>query len=331
MKKKQELGQFYTTNSDYILKGLLDVFPPEEIVIDPFGGKGDLLKYFKKFESYDIDPKRDDIQKRDTLINPLDYRVRWICTNPPYFAKNKNKNKTIYEKYETSDLYKASMKSLIDCEGGVLIVPFNLFCDRETNFRRFFFSKFEVIQLNVFENSTFEDTDLSVCSFSFRRKENIKQKIKVVFFPKEEVEYMEISYEHGYRLYTDFYSEIETTNGCYFKRLVEGKRGNTNIFLRAIDTGTLDGKIKLEYNEKQYYGSATDRAFATIVSKIKLSEDQQNLLIERFNEELNLFREKYRSIFLTNYRNCTADYSRKRISFKLTYNLLQYVYEKYLV
>jgi len=69
--KKQKLGQFYTTNSKYITTNLLDIFPQDSIVVDPFSGNWDLLNLLDKniytIEAFDIDPKNNDTIKRDML------------------------------------------------------------------------------------------------------------------------------------------------------------------------------------------------------------------------------------------------------------------------
>ena len=48
-----------------------------------------------------------------------------------------------------------------------------------------------------------------------------------------------------------------------------------------------------------------------------------------FNEKLEKLRKTYRSLFLVNYRNSTASYSRKRISFSQCYRILIDILEKY--
>ena len=73
---KKNKGQFYTVNSTYILDGLSKP-PLDTQIIEPFAGKGDLLEwlgndYIKNIESYDIDPKKEGITQRDTLMNPPD-------------------------------------------------------------------------------------------------------------------------------------------------------------------------------------------------------------------------------------------------------------------
>jgi ribosomal protein L11 methylase PrmA len=45
---KQQLGQFFTTNSDYILQDL-EKYIKGKIITDPFAGSQDLLLWAKKF------------------------------------------------------------------------------------------------------------------------------------------------------------------------------------------------------------------------------------------------------------------------------------------
>ena len=94
---KRNLGQFYTTNFDYILQGI-DIPLNVKHILEPFVGKGDLLKFIKNkdnytFELYDIDPKYNNSIKRNTLLNPPSYKDKFILTNPPYLSRNKSSNK----------------------------------------------------------------------------------------------------------------------------------------------------------------------------------------------------------------------------------------------
>ena len=41
------MGQFYTTNQDYILQGMA-ILDNVKTIIEPFAGKGDLLKFIKE-------------------------------------------------------------------------------------------------------------------------------------------------------------------------------------------------------------------------------------------------------------------------------------------
>ena len=78
---KKKLGQFYTTNYNYILK---NITIPDDIkdIIEPFAGNGDLLNFIDKskynIQCYDIDPKQDYIIKRDTLLDPPDFNNKYV-------------------------------------------------------------------------------------------------------------------------------------------------------------------------------------------------------------------------------------------------------------
>ena len=150
MINKKKYGQYYTTNCDYILKDF--IIPNNVKLIEPFVGQGDLVKWSKRndWDLYDIDPKINAITQ-NTLLNPPDYKDKYVITNPPFLAKNKNKDKTIYEKYNVGDLYKAAIKSFIigDIIGGILIVPLNFLCDRDKNLRNLFFKKYSIDKVKI--------------------------------------------------------------------------------------------------------------------------------------------------------------------------------------
>ena len=131
--KKSQLGQFYTSNYEYILSNMRI---PDDVktIIEPFVGKGDLLNFIEnkdnyKIETYDIDPKIDNSIKRDTLSNPPVYKNKFVLTNPPFLARNKSKKKDLYDKYKCNDLYKCFIMNLISdvCQGGIVILPLNFF------------------------------------------------------------------------------------------------------------------------------------------------------------------------------------------------------------
>ena len=160
MDKKSQLGQFYTTNYDYILKNMSI---PKNIthIIEPFAGNGDLLNFIKNkecytIEQYDIEPKNECIIMQDTLKQPPCYHNKFILTNPPYLARNKNSNKEIYDMYGANDLYKCFILSIIEnkCKGGIIIVPLNFICSirqSDINLREKFLNTYSIIKMNIFE------------------------------------------------------------------------------------------------------------------------------------------------------------------------------------
>jgi len=170
---KKELGQFYTTNAKYITQDLLN-FPKDVTVIDPFAGNWDLLNLLENDKiGYDIDVKNKETINRDTLLNPINYKNKWIITNPPYLARNKSNNKVLYNKYGLDDLYKIAVKTLIGSEGGLLILPINFFSSEDNVVRKEFLKQYEVKRVNVFLESVFNDTSYTVCSFFYKKKKSL--------------------------------------------------------------------------------------------------------------------------------------------------------------
>ena len=98
--QKRQFGQFFTKNSDYILKGL-EKYVKNQEVTDPFAGDGHLMKWAennnaKGIKGYDVDRKYVDnknIFYNDSINKPLLYK--FILTNPPYLHKNKASKKMI--------------------------------------------------------------------------------------------------------------------------------------------------------------------------------------------------------------------------------------------
>jgi hypothetical protein len=330
MKKKTKLGQFYTKNSKYIIGNLLDFLPENANIIEPFCGEGDLIITDHLYEKYDLDPKIEGCLKKDTLLEPPSYKDKYIISNPPYLAQNKNTDKSLYNLYKTDDLYKCALLSIKECLGGVLIVPLNFFCDEDNEIRNYFFSTFTILQVNIFEETVFSDTTYTVCSFSFIRNEIQKNELNITctFFPKKITKSFDIYQSSGWRIGDDFIKIVSSQKNIGIKRLVTNGTPNSNLYLRAIDTGSNDGRISLIINKEHFYGISTDRSFATIILDKKYTDEQQLFICNEFNSILEINREKYNSLFLTNFRNSTTSYARKRISFDVAYKLISYIIKK---
>tara|TARA_Y100000004_G_C8931156_1_gene420024 strand:- start:99 stop:1094 length:996 start_codon:yes stop_codon:yes gene_type:complete len=326
MNSKSKLGQFYTTNSDYILQGMK--VPDGVDVIEPFCGQGDLVKWVgKKVEKYDIDPKIDAITQ-DTLLNPPDYRNKYVITNPPYLARNKNSDKTLYDKYDMNDLYKIAVRTIIDGDalGGILIIPLNFISEDSHKLRELFFSKYRITRLNIFEEDVFDDTSYTVCSFQFEKHDLYPlippyTKINTFIYPTKENIELTLDSSNRFTIGKALFPNIKSEYNV--RRLVAGNKPTTNLYLRAIDTGTDDGRISLSINENHLYGSLTDRTFCTIQTDKKIKDEQ--MVCDDFNRLLEKLRKEYNSLFLTNYRNSTSSYARKRISFKQAYSLIEQI------
>lgn len=318
----------YTTKAQEICSNLVKYIPEDALLIEPFVGDGDLLPLFPNhlWEKYDIEEKENSITQ-DTLKNPPNYKNKWVITNPPYLAKNKAKDKSIFIQYNTDDLYKASLLSALEAEGGIFIIPTNFLTDERTGtVRTQFLNQFEILEINIFTEPVFTTTTYSVCSFAFKRKNNtstqqtfpvninpVKQQVNITIYP-----------EYDYRIAGEFYNSLKNATNV-FGRLI-GSTSNdyiTNIKLYGLDTRT--ERIRVEYDTNHYQGKDTDRIYATFTCKQKLTEEQEKKLIEEFNKRLEAFRKQYYDLSMTNYR----DYNRKRIGFTFAYQLLSSIYAEF--
>lgn len=354
---KKSLGQFNTTRKDYILSGF-EQYVGDKDWIDPFAGQGDLLSWAnqhgaKSIMGYDIDSLGWEV--RDTLGNPPDYKDKWIIANPPYLAKNKNKDKRLYDQYSLDDYYKIAIKTCIGCLGGIFIVPLNFLCSEGSkHIRQEFFANYGIVSCRIFEERVFDDTDYTVCAFYFdKNKSNV---IPSLFLPSSKQITYSISEKYSWAIGQEFYSWLDSSDSrdYYISRYtVDNYQGDENVscaindprdksfltkgsadivenimLLRAIDTGTIEGRIRLfdirEFGIDLMAGLNTSRNFAHIrVGPPALSISAQLEIISRFNAELERFRGQLNSVFLTAYRNSTCVYSRKRIGFDTAYKIVK--------
>jgi hypothetical protein len=336
MAAKQRRGQFYTTNYEYILEGFSK--PPVCTVVEPFAGKGDLLKWLNgdyKIEAYDIEPKADNIVQRDTLRNPPEYTDKWVLTNPPYLARNKCEEKELFDKYETNDLYKCFLKSLTSrkpCLGGILIIPAGFFLsprDVDVRCRSSFLSQYKVSKVKYFEEQVFDDTSTTVVAIAFDRADDYveEQRIEWVHMPSGESKIFEVKENDGWIIGGDIY-KLAVAEGIKIRRHVEGDElrdgeQQTYLTLNALDSGTQTGRISLKYERGEVYpAKESSRTFATLrIQGRLLCEEEQKELSNNFNTFIEQKRAETWSLFLPQYRE-SKEYARKRIPFELAYRIV---------
>lgn len=322
-----EKTKHYSKKSELLLRGLKDFVPKDAILVEPFAGELDLVNMWPSadWELYDIEPKGEEINERDSLLNPPDYTGRWIITNPPFLAKNKAKDKTLFELYGFDDFYKIALHTFIGCKGGIVIVPLNFFVDEGSRkIREEFLSSYKVDRMNVFGKPMFTSTTYSVCAFAFHKEQNESQSFNCYFDEIEKDFQMNISAAHGYRYGGEWLDEIEKVIPK-FSRLVEGKMPNgqiTKMKLTALDTRL--SPIGIDIVDEPYCGKQSDRIYATLVSEVPLTERRQRELAVDFNEALACARALHYNLLFTNYR----DYNRKRIGFDFAYKLLTKLLEE---
>ena len=335
---KKQLGQFYTTNYEYILSNM-KIPNNVKTIVEPFVGNGDLLKFIKKtnymLEIYDIDPKITDTIKRDTLKNPPDYTDKFILTNPPYLARNKSQEKDIYEKYKCDDLYKCFIINIISnvCQGGIIIIPLNFISSirkADIELRKKFLEKYSVKIINIFEEQVFDDTSYAVCSIYFVRKQNdeLNSNINLYIYPSKKEMKINFTSENNYTIGGDIYNLPQNSKYIVERATKKTKENITNILLKCIDDN-INSQLgfKIVSDEKKFIDNTKNlsaRSYATLVINKSLTLEEQEYLVDKMNEFIKEQRKKYNSLFLTNYRESNS-IARKRISFDLAFKICNYM------
>jgi hypothetical protein len=347
---KKELGQFFTTHHEYILQGM-EIPKGVTHIIEPFTGNGDLITFIEKnrikysIECYDIEPKKDFITKQNTILNPPNYKNKYLITNPPYLARNKTKDKILFDKYDVNDLYKCVIKEILTniCNGGILIIPLNFWSSirlGDIKLRQMFLNKYRVILLNIFEERVFDDTSYTICSFQFELKindtnnNNNNEIINIMVYPSKTKINTELNKKNNFIIGGEIYN-LELKNTYKITRLTNKNKDkqNTKIVVKCIDDNE-ENKICLMYvkNDEIYIDETpnqTARTYATLIIEPSINKKMQKKLVCVFNEFLEEHRKKYNSLFLTNYRE-SKDIARKRISFDLVYSITQHILENIL-
>ena len=335
--KKNQLGQFYTTNYEYILSNM-EIPSNVKTIVEPFVGNGDLLKFIKNktnynLEIYDIDPKITNTIKRDTLTNPLHYAGKFILTNPPYLARNKSKKKDLYEKYKCNDLYKCFIINIITnvCEGGIIIVPLNFLSSirkSDVELRKKFLEKYAIKIVNIFEEQVFGDTSYAVCSISFVKKNNEINNIKIYIYPSKKEMILCLTSENNYTIGGEIYNLEQNPKYKVQRATKKTNKNMTNILLKCIDDSKDSQLGFMIVSDEDRFIDTTEklsaRSYATLVINTPITLQQQKILVGRMNKYIKEQREKYNSLFLTNYRESNS-IARKRISFDLAFKICNYM------
>lgn len=312
-----------------LVDGFKDLLPDEGFFIEPFYGEGSLSEVLDiQFnEYYDISLNIKE-HKRDTLLSPPDYTDKWVITNPPYLAKNKAKDKTLFNKYPYDDLYKIAISTIKNANGGILIIPLNFFTDeRSASLREEFLSVYEVIRLNIYFDSMFDNTDYNVCSFFFRKKTAISQSMEIDTYTYENKELIEnfkiiLNKKYNYRIGGEYFYNLSKVKSL-FSRVTEDKREHpTHINVVCIDK--TNEPLHFYYSERPYYGKSTDRNVATLSFDGELAKDFEKQLIEVANKNISAFRLENHNLCFTNYR----DRHRKRIGFTEAYKIMTLAYNE---
>ncbi len=116
----------------------------------------------------------------------------------------------------------------------------------------------------------------------------------------------------------------------YVNKKLYDKIKSNMLFIRTVDTGSLDGRVGL-YKIKDVFGVdgilVTQAKYRThpiqVFIEPQLSEEEQDLLMSYFNLVLEYFRKKTDSEFMTTYKYSNSEYTRKYLGLSQVKKLIQ--------
>lgn len=362
---KTQLGQFFTTNTGYILENMTKYIAGKHIS-DPFAGNQDLLRWAnangaKATIGFDVDNRYVDninVFYNDSLRTPKKYD--FVLTNPPYLYQNKMEDNSLLAESKHTDLYQLSLEKIMESNEGIVIVPINFLSSENAQYiRTSFLNKFDIIEADYFTTQVFDDTTYNVMVFYYRRKTKQRSSMTFCLRIRPENKRIKVSLykQYNWQIGGEFLAKVnEFGNPLKIRRLEESdlKAGNfkmtaaynhikdvrvfnvdktvkdliehNTIILKAIDTGTETGKIGLE--------DIKETGLDALIS-IKTSRNQIQPIFPDFitlseqKKMILLFNETLnaaRAKYDSLFMTNFRDNNRKRISFTFAYNLLNYVY-----
>lgn len=323
------LKQFFTHDYEVLRPFLQHYYPTADLVIDPFAGKGHLLRLFDRTNTrtlaIDIDPTvqpdivADSFKALPAKLSQLECVV---ITNPPYSHRHilQEEDPRLYDTVVEAgyvDLYEYSLRRIIDQLGfppTFAMVPENFIASRTTRLRRELCQHIVAIQIH----------STSTCR-------NTQQPTILAYLSPQPVEstdlWLDDRHEGTIEVHPDGLRPKLRDMGNYvdfgFKEGQTDEQRDTSILLQSTDGGTEKNRIKLmpvreKFGTKHYPGKSTDRAYVQVVPRIPLSERQSRLLIRAFNRWVDDWRAKTHGLGLTSFRSNTGlGFRRKRIDWKL--------------
>lgn len=233
-----------SADNQMMTEGLLKYISPQDI-IDPFGANGELFGLYPD-KTWLVSPE-EKYQKiyEDMINNPVDYTDKWVVSRPydlPIDTSNWKEKKKLFEKVKMNNTYEYFIRSIIGCNGGILIVPVNFFSSWRPGAQevtKLFLSNYKICRVNFFQFliSRYDRRPGRFCAFSFYKKKNTSQKVPFYVWRKkgEEPQYREILLEeqYDYRILGKELNDIFSSTRYFWDNHVQAHIGLNPTYIRC--------------------------------------------------------------------------------------------------
>ena len=308
MSEKRAKGQYFTFKNPFNNQAFKDWGEKCDIknskILEPFAGKNSLIEMLEEmnlcqnFAAFDIEPKNQKVEIRDTLKNfPTGFKV--CITNPPYLAQNSAKRQGLdFAECEFDDLYKFALKKCLEnCPYVGAIIPASFLNAKIFRNRLSYY-----VLLN---SKMFCDTQHPVCLALFEPKSS---DVKI----------------YGDEKFIGNLLDLEKK--VPQKRIKSNLKFNDcagNLGLFAIDN-TINASIRFCLGEE----ISANKVHNSSRSITRISVDCSNLakLIKNLNEYLAQFRAETYDVFLTPFKGLRKDgLYRRRLDYGIARSIINEV------
>ena len=221
-------------------------------------------------------------------------------------------------------------------KGGIIILPLNFLSSirkSDIELRKNFLQKYTIKIVNIFEERVFDDTSYTVCSIHFMEKTPTDTDIFDTFiYPSKKKLAIKLAPDNNFTIGGEIYNLPQNSKYIIQRATKKTKNNITNILLKCIDDN-INSQLgfSIVSDEERFIDNTpklSARSYATLVITNTLDKsftvEEQVILVQKMNSFIKKNREKYNSLFLTNYRESNT-IARKRISFNLAFKICNYI------
>jgi hypothetical protein len=297
-----------------------------DCVVDPFSNSPhrheDVVRFAESFgkpPSFPLDA--------DPIMKPPTYGNAWIVARPPIGLRRTFEDRSAFELYEGTDLYKCFLASFLQqptVRGGFLILPLSFFVVGEDAQKSLFMSRYLITSVNLWQNASGREKPLAAIAFERSPTTLTKQTIPFTQFPDRKQQVFTLHAADAW----EFKVDILPRSDVWFSRYVEGEElpKDAQVLIHTLDSQGSQGRIHIEYKRGYVYpGKKDSRALSTLVAHgRRFSEAEQVDLATAFNLFLEAERERLWSLFLMAFDERNG-HVRQRISFRLAFRILAHL------
>lgn len=327
--KRDLLGQYFTVNANKVLKNFTNL-PKGRVVVDPCAGAGDLLDWARQNGAtncigYDIEPNGDNIIYNDMFDTPVDCDGKLVITNPPYLSRNRADDKTPFQKWNQSNLYKCYLATLIssNVDEAIIIQPSNFLCESNATARNMLFSHYSIIYAERWQEKIFPDVSIGIMVMHIKRSVSAIQEFDYLNRTTGRLVKMKLNPVNGWLHGDEFFKELPNDFYRFEKVDVGMDSPNSKIVVSLLDKGTYG--LGFHFNEKEDI-FCKPKSFTTyqINTPKRISKKKQREIVDGANKFLNTYRKKYDSMFIGEY----IDFDQRILSRSYVNKILTLHYER---